>query len=146
MTYRVQAMELIRRFEGYSATTYLCPAGLPTIGYGHAVKLGEVFPVTGIDAVTAERLLLQDVTDVDAAIGRLLPVALDDGQRAALISFTFNLGAGALQRSTLRRKILHGEHDDVPHELRKWVWAGGRKLNGLVRRREAEATLYSLET
>lgn len=60
----------------------------------------------------------------------------------ALVSFTFNLGGGALQRSTLRRKVNREEHEDVPREFLRWVWAGGRKLRGLVRRREAEALLY----
>ena len=64
------------------------------------------------------------------------------GQRASG-SFTFNLGAGALQRSTLRRRANREERDAVPDEFRRWVWAGGRKLKGLVRRREAEAVLYS---
>ena len=61
----------------------------------------------------------------------------------ALCSFAFNLGAGALQRSTLRRKVNREEHAAVPHEFRRWVWAGGRKLKGLIRRREAEAVLYA---
>ena len=60
----------------------------------------------------------------------------------ALGSFAFNLGAGALQRSTLRRKVNREEHDAVPVEFRRWVWAGGRNLKGLIRRREAEAELY----
>ena len=73
---------------------------------------------------------------------RLVTVPLTDGQFDALTSFTFNLGGGALQRSTLRRKVNREEHSAVPGEFRRWVWAGGRKLKGLVRRREAEAALY----
>ena len=61
----------------------------------------------------------------------------------ALVSFAFNLGAGALQRSTLRRKVNREEHAAVPAEFRRWIWAGGRRLKGLVRRREAEAVLYA---
>ena len=64
---------------------------------------------------------------------------LSDGRFDALTWFAFNLGAGALQRSTLRRKVNREEHDAVPREFRRWVWVGGRKLKGLVRRREAEA-------
>ena len=70
-------------------------------------------------------------------------MSLTDGRFDALSSFTFNLGAGALQRSTLRRKVNHEEHDAVPGEFRRWVWAGGRKLKGLMLRREAEAALYA---
>ena len=73
---------------------------------------------------------------------RLITAPLSNGQFDALVSFTFNLGAGALQRSTLRRKVNREEHADVPAELMKWVWAGGRKLKGLVKRRQAEASLY----
>ena len=73
---------------------------------------------------------------------RLINVPLTDGQFDALASFTYNLGGGALQRSTLRRKINREEHADVPEQFMRWVWAGGRKLKGLVRRREAESDLY----
>ncbi len=72
---------------------------------------------------------------------RLIPVPLEDGRFDALGSFTFNLGAGALQRSTLRRQVNRQEHGAVPREFRRRVWAGGRKLEGLIRRREAEAEL-----
>ena len=73
----------------------------------------------------------------------LIRVPPEDGRFDALSSFAFNLGAGALQRSTLRRKVNREEHDAVPAEFRRWVWAGGRKLAGLVRRRRAEAICYS---
>ena len=96
----------------------------------------------GIDEATAEDLLRRDVEAAVRAVLRLIRVPLADGPFDALCSFTFNLGAGALQRSTLRRKINREEHDAVPAEFRRWVWAGGRKLKGLIRRREAEAVLY----
>lgn len=136
-----QGAALIRVFEGFSATVYRCPAGLPTIGYGHVVLAGEVFD-SPITPAQAEALLLRDLGKTSRAVGRLLPVPLEAHQRAALLSFTYNLGAGALQRSTLRRKILRGEHEDVPDELMRWVWAGGRKLGGLVQRRQAEGRCY----
>lgn len=91
-------------------------------------------------------LLAQDVIVAELAVLRLIRVPLTSGQFDALVSFTFNLGAGALQRSTLRRKVNREEHADVPAELMKWVWAGGRKLNGLVKRRKAEAEMYSGNT
>ena len=74
---------------------------------------------------------------------RLIDVPLTDGQFDALLSFTFNLGAGALQRSTLRRNVNRESHTEVPAEFMRWVWAGGRKLKRLIRRREAEAPLYA---
>jgi len=74
---------------------------------------------------------------------RLITVPLNHGQFDALVSFVFNVGGGALQRSTLRSRVNRDEHGEVPAEFMKWIWAGGRKLKGLVRRREAEAALYA---
>ncbi|MFO0109292.1 MAG: lysozyme, partial [Alphaproteobacteria bacterium] len=123
---------------------YMCPAGYPTIGYGHLVTEAnkEQF-LDGVDEDKALDLLRQDVAVAERAVLCLITVPLTDGQFDALVSFTFNLGAGALQRSTLRRKVNREEHDDVPAELMKWVWAGGRKLKGLVRRRAAEGAVYA---
>lgn len=87
----------------------------------------------------AEGLLRRDVGIAERSVLRFISVPLTDGQFDALVSFAFNVGAGGLQRSTLRRKVNREEHALVPAEFLKWVWAGGRKLRGLVRRREAEA-------
>ncbi|MCA3270231.1 MAG: lysozyme [Thalassospira sp.] len=136
-------IDLIKRFEGFSHTVYICPADYPTIGYGHVLKPQEREQfASGITPEQSETLLRQDVQTAERAVLRLITVPLTDGQFDALVSFTFNLGAGALQRSTLRRKVNRGDHANVPAEFRKWIWAGGRKLEGLVRRREAEASLY----
>ena len=137
-------IDLIKQFEGFSPTVYICPAGYPTIGYGHVVKPDERQQfASGITPEQAEALLRQDVQSAERAVLRLITVPLTDGQFDALVSFTFNLGAGALQRSTLRRKVNRGDHAAMPAEFRKWVWAGGRKLEGLVRRRHSEAILYA---
>lgn len=96
----------------------------------------------GISYEAATALLIKDVQSAERAVLRLIRVPLTDGQFDALVSFTFNLGSGALQRSTLRRKVNREEHTQVPTQLMRWVWAGGRKLRGLVRRREAEIQLY----
>jgi lysozyme len=136
-------IDLIKRFEGFSPTVYICPAGYPTIGYGHVVKPDERQQfASGVTHEQAETLLRHDVQTAERAVLRLITVPLTDGQFDALVSFTFNLGAGALQRSTLRRKVNRGDHAAVPAEFRKWVWAGGRKLPGLVQRRLAESVLY----
>jgi len=134
-------LRLIRRFEGFSATPYVCPAGYLTVGYGHVVKNPDAFrqPITEDEAT---EILAVDVETAERAVLRLISVPLTDGQFDALVSFTFNLGAGALQRSTLRRKINRENHEDAADEFLRWVWAGGRKLNGLIRRRQAEAILY----
>ena len=140
-----QGLELICRFEGFSPIIYICPAGYPTIGYGHLITEAnkEQF-LDGVDKDEALELLRSDVGKAERAVLRLISVPLSQGQFDTLVSFTFNLGSGALQRSTLRRKVNRGEHDDVPAELMKWVWAGGRKLKGLVKRRAAEAKYYRL--
>ena len=136
-------LDLIKGFEGFSPIVYICPAGWPTIGYGHMVKEHEKASFAdGIDEKAVEALLRSDIGISERAVLRLIQVALDDGQFDSLVSFTFNLGGGALQRSTLRRKVNREEHDDVPDEFRKWVWGGGHKLPGLIRRREAEAQMY----
>jgi lysozyme len=139
------AAALARRFEGCYLRPYLCPAGVPTIGYG-ATYYEDGTRVTLFDApITRERaesLLLWMVrTRYLPAVLRLCP-GIDSPERlAAIIDFTFNLGAGNLQASTLRRRINAGQWDDVPGELRKWIKGGGRVLAGLVKRREAEVAL-----
>jgi lysozyme len=139
-----EGFALIRRFEGFSPIIYQCPAGYDTIGYGHLVRPQERARFAGgIDEAGAELQLHQDVQDAELAVLRLVAVPLTDGQFDALVSFTFNFGAGALQRSTLRRKVNREEHAEVPVELRRWVWAGGRRLSGLVARRQAEAARYA---
>ena len=136
-------LNLIKRFEGFSHTIYICPAGYPTIGYGHLVLEHEQDQfATGITQAEATELLRKDVRIAERAVLRLISVPLTDGQFDALVSFTFNLGAGALQRSTLRRKVNRGEHESVPAELMKWVWAAGKRLPGLIRRRKTEALHY----
>ena len=136
-----QGLEFIKQFEGFSADLYICPAGYPTIGYGHVLSADETF-IQSISTKEAELLLLQDVAKAERSVLRLIDVPLTDGQFDALCSFTLNLGGGALQRSTLRRCVNRQHHDHVPAQFMRWVWAGGRKLNGLIRRRKAEAIRY----
>jgi len=140
MPISTRGLTLIKTFEGFSPAPYLCPAGYLTIGYGHVVRAGDARVV---DEEEASELLAKDVQMAEQAIARLIIVPLSQPQRDALISFTFNLGAAALQRSTLRRKINNKEHGDVPAELMRWVYAGGRMLPGLVARRKAEGQLYA---
>lgn len=138
-----EGLALIKRFEGFSAKPYLCPGGHWTIGYGHVLKsLSQTETSLSMTQSEAGSLLLQDVVTAEKAVRRLLPVPLTQGQFDALVSFTYNLGAGALQRSTLRQKILRREHQQAVQEFQKWVFAGGRKVPGLVKRRAAEAFLY----
>jgi lysozyme len=139
-----EGLNPIKRFEGFSETVYICPAGYPTIGYGHVVFGHEVESFAeGILEEQATDLLRQDVAIAEYAVVRHINVPLSDGQFDALVSFTFNLGSGALQRSTLRRKLNRQEYTSAAREFSRWVWAGGKKLKGLVRRRQAEAELFN---
>ena len=136
---------LAQRFEGLYLSPYLCPAGVPTIGYG-ATYYEDGTRVTLLDApITRERAiaLLQWMvrTVYLPTVMRLCPGIDNPNRLAALIDFTFNLGGSALKNSTLRRKVNAGRWAAVPTELRKWVMAAGKRLRGLVIRREAEAAL-----
>lgn len=139
------AAALARRFEGLYLSPYLCPAGVPSIGYGATFYIdGRRVQLTDppISRETAERLLLWMVTNKFLpAVLRLCPGVTDPNRLAALIDFAFNLGTGALSASTLRKRVNAGRWEDVPTELRKWVHAGGRVLRGLVLRCEARVTL-----
>lgn len=135
-------IDLIKHFEGFCQNPYNCPGGYKTIGYGHVIKEGEAF--SNIDQVQGEELLVKDLIQAEKAVHRNIKIELKQNQFDALVSFTFNLGGGALQCSTLRQKINRQEHDLVANELKKWIYAGGKKLLGLKLRREAEAELYCL--
>jgi lysozyme len=139
------AAALARRFEGLYLQPYLCPAGVPTIGYG-ATHYADGRRVTlkdlPISPAAAERLLLLHLQRTYMpAVLRLCPGVKDPRRLAALVDFTFNLGAGNLQASTLRRRVNAGRWEDVPAELMRWNKAGGRELRGLTLRRQAEAAL-----
>lgn len=142
-----EGLDLIKRFEGFSSTVYICPAGYPTIGSGHVVRDEEKGRFdTGIDQEQGEELLRRDAHVAERAVLQLITVPLTDGQFDALVSFTFNLGSGALQRSTLRRKLNRQEYASAAGEFGRWVWAGGHRLKGLVRRRRAERAVFLILT
>lgn len=139
------AASLCRRFEGLYLAPYLCPAGIPTIGYG-ATYYENGRRVTlrdpAISRERAEALLLWHLTHVYLpAVLKLCPGVPDPNKLAALTDFTFNLGAGNLAASTLRRRVNAGRWSDARAELSKWTRGGGKVLRGLVRRRAADAAL-----
>ncbi len=138
-------LKLIKRFEGFFAKVYLDAAGLPTIGYGHLILPHEKHLLKNtITEAKAGELLKADIAVAETAVARLIRVPLTDSQFDALVSFTFNLGAGALQRSTLRAKLNREEYWSVPAELMRWIYAAdGRKIPGLIMRRMAEVELFS---
>ena len=132
-------VELIRHFEGCRFDAYLCPAGVWTIGYGHTadVKEGDT-----IDQEAAEAFLIEDLESFERDVTRLVEVPLTQQQFDALVSWTFNLGAGNLAESTLLKKVNNYQYAEVPEQMMRWVRAGGQVLDGLVKRRAAEAALF----
>lgn len=146
------ATELCRRFEGFRSKPYICPAGVPTIGYGSTYYPGGR-KVTMADAPVTEpqarAMLVAELLHTYAPgtlrqCPGLLPLALltDDWRKLnAIVDFAYNLGVGRLQTSTLRRKINAGDWQGAQAELMKWVRGGGRVLPGLVARRRAEGEL-----
>ena len=139
------AVDLIKAFEGYSPTIYICAGGYPTIGWGHLIKKRDREKyVGGIDETTATMLLRRDLIDAEQHVARFISVDLSDEQHGALVSFTFNLGGGALQSSTLRGLLNDGKYVDAANEFVRWVFAGGKKLKGLIRRRRAEKDMFMI--
>ncbi len=134
---------LIRRFEGLRLKPYLCPAGVPTVGYGHTgpeVKLGS----PPIPRALAEAWLLEDARKACGQALKLSPILADNSDRlAAIADFIFNLGATRYRASTLRRRVNAGDWAEAAEEMHRWVWGGGRKLPGLVLRRAAESVLLN---
>ena len=133
-------IDLIKLFEGFSPTVYLCSGNVKTIGYGHAIRKGEPWdnPTATITEERATELLGQDIGEAERAVLRLIRVPLTDGQFDSLVSWTFNLGAGSLQRSTLRSCLNREEYFEASNEFPKWCFAGGRKVKGLYLRRLRE--------
>ena len=140
------AVELAKRFEGFHrvpkadpgrAHPYICPAGYWTIGYGHLCD--PTHPP--ISETEAENYLARDLLSALSATLRHCPVLAteSEGRLAAIVDFTFNLGAGRLQTSTLRRRLNQRDWASAASELRRWVYGGGKALPGLVARRESEA-------
>ena len=140
-----QGLALIKQFEGCSLTTYKDSAGLFTIGYGHLIGDGKTLPDIAKYKLTqkqADMLLQYDIVPKEKAVVRLCPVILTQNEFDALVSFTFNLGAGALQRSTLRQKLNRGDKAGAAKVLLRYNRAGGKVVRGLVRRRMAEYKLF----
>ena len=143
------AIDLAKRFEGFHwvptfnperrAHPYICPAGDWTIGFGHLFDPKHP-PIT---QAQAEDYLSRDLITAFSATLRFCPVLATEpeGRLAAIVDFTFNLGAGRLQISTLRRRVNQRDWVAAATELKRWVYGGGKVLPGLVIRREAEVAL-----
>lgn len=150
MTITQEGLDLIKSFEGLKLDAYLDSVRIPTIGYGttlyppshlngRTVKLGDK-----ISKEQAESFLKYDVEQKSKRIRPLITTnLLNDNQFSALVSFAYNLGEGALKTSTLLKRVNINSNDpSISLEFAKWINAGGKPLDGLKRRREAESTLY----
>jgi len=133
-------VDLVKHFEGFKANAYLCPANVWTIGYGRTrnVKEGDI-----VNEAQAERDLLEELEEFSHQVLHVVKVELTQNELDALTSWTYNLGVGNLQSSTLLKKLNSGDKDSVPSEMLRWNKAGGEVLAGLTRRREAEAELWA---
>jgi lysozyme len=133
-------LDLVKSFEGLKLRAYLCPANVWTIGFGSTGP--HVTPGKVITEAQADGLLQDDLDRFEKAVTRLVTVPLTQNQYDALVSFAFNVGISALERSTLLKRVNAKLFDQARAEFGKWNRAGGRPLAGLTRRRAAEAALF----
>ena len=134
-----EGLALIKKFEGCELEAYQCPAGVWTIGFGSikGVKEGDK-----INKDEANHLLEEEMIEYEGYINNLVKVPLKQYQFDALCAWVFNLGSGNLQESSLLRVLNDGKYDEVPQQIKRWNKANGEVLEGLIRRREAEALLF----
>ena len=134
-----EGLSLIKKFEACKLQSYKCAAGVWTIGYGSTNGIEEGMEIS---QERADMLLLEDVEVFEKAVNELVEVPLEQNQFDSLISWTFNLGPTNLKNSTLLKVLNNKNYDEVPTQIKRWNKAGGKVLQGLIRRREAEALLF----
>lgn len=135
-----RGLGLIRSCESFSPKVYICPAGKPTIGYGHVVRANERF-TQPMSRAEAEQLLANDLSPVEIYLSASFP-ALNQNEFDALASFCFNVGLGAFEKSTLFKKLKAGDKSGAAAEFERWIHGGGKVLPGLVARRAAEREIF----
>ena len=142
MTPSNDCIDMVKYFEGFKAVAYLCPANVWTIGYGRTknVKDGDITSMP-----QATRDLEEELVEFGNQVHRVVDVELSQNEFDALTSWTYNLGVGNLQSSTLLKKLNAGDKDSVPSEMLRWNKAAGKVLAGLTTRRQAEADLWEKE-
>lgn len=140
MTYSQDGMHLTESFESCRLTAYLDSVGVPTIGWGHTsgVKIGMT-----CTQEQADQWLQEDVQSAVNAVNTMVKVQLTQQEFDALVDFTFNLGSGNLQHSTLLRLLNAGDYGGAAAEFDKWDRAGGQAMAGLLRRRQSEEDLFN---
>ena len=139
MKISLEGLSLIKKFEGCRLKAYYCSGGVLTIGYGHTGGVKETDVITQEEA---DKLLKGDILKFEQYVSDNVKVDLDQSQFDALVAWTFNLGPGNLRESTMLKKLNNEDYESVPFEMRRWNKAGGKTLDGLIRRREAESLLF----
>ena len=135
-----KGISIVKSFEGCKLTAYLCPAKVWTIGYGTTSNVKQGMTITPDQA---NKLLAQDIAKFEASVDNLVTSNISENQFSALVSFAYNLGAGNLKSSTLLKKVNANPNDvTIKAEFVKWNKAGGKILDGLIRRRKVESELY----
>ena len=140
-----RAIEMLKHHEGVRCKPYRDCVGLWTVGVGHLIGDGKSLPDEWNKTFTMEEvdaLLRKDLGRFERGVQKFCPVPLKQGEFDALVSFSFNLGLGVLQRSTLRQKILRGDKTGASEEILKYNKAGGKIVKGLVTRRNDEYQLF----
>jgi len=134
-----EGLSLIKKFEGCELEAYKCAAGVWTIGYGSTkgVKEGDTLTEEETD-----NLLLHEMDEYEGYVLEAVEMPLSQHQFDAIVSWTFNLGPSNLKASTMLKVLNKGNYEDVPAQIKRWNKAGGKVLEGLIRRREAEALLF----
>ena len=135
----MEGLALIKKFEGCELKAYQCSAGVWTIGYGHTkdVEEGDT-----ISKDQAEEMLVEELHEYENYINEYVTAPLSQNQFDAMVSWVYNLGPANLKASTLLKVLNAGDYEGVPAQIRRWNKAGGEILDGLIRRREAEARLF----
>jgi len=134
-----QGLELIKHFEGCELEAYKCAAGVWTIGYGHIKTAVEGKVITQEEA---DNLLVEEIIEYEDYVRAAVEVPLKQYQFDALVSWTFNLGNGNLNASTMLKVLNAGDYEGIPAQMARWNKAGGKVLEGLKRRREAEGNMF----
>jgi len=134
-----EGKQLIKKFEGCRLEAYKCSAGVWTIGYGRTTNVQEGDTCTQEEA---EKWLNEELVVYGAYVNDAVLITLEQNEFDALVAWTYNLGSTNLNNSTMLRVLNDNQKEDVPHQMRRWNKANGEVLEGLVRRREAEALLF----
>lgn len=134
-----EGIALIKKFEGCELTAYQCSAGVWTIGYGHTKGIEKGMEITQQEA---EDMLVEELHEYENYINDSVTAPLSQNQFDAMVSWVYNLGPANLKASTLLKVLNAGDYDGVPAQIKRWNKAGGVTLEGLIRRREAEALLF----